>query len=236
MSGMISDWIIAMDRAGITDLAADFHTKKLEDDERLIKSCLPITPGFKLQYTDFSRDNKALMAFLAEHPVDLHHDFVTRAIPDGPDLTRRFKVPTKSYEEIGDFLRQEIAEGNEHRYSVFLTARETNRSCGVIISRDTDVMVEIGGDDLPALCHGEDPVASCYIDLTGVGHLENKMHWGIEGTHDAQRLVRRSLDLIELTRDSFNPHYRKGYFEFVVTEVTDRVLFVDYKVNPRYFL
>ena len=224
--GTISDWIKEGRGKGLEKAVDKFHTEKLEDSRRLENSGLPVYEGMVLHYLDFHSANKDLMDFLNKH-----YGFVVRAIPL-PSWPRRYKIGVRNFKECIDFL-QGVVGGNGGLYSVYITGWEQQIKSGIIFSNPRKVIAEVGECGLDELSHGHNPVASCIIDLTGVGHITDKATWLKEGGFKDQEFLWKALKHIELSRDSFNPHYRKGYFEFAQTK-SGRILFVDYKINSMY--
>ena len=111
---------------------------------------------------------------------------------------------------------------------------------------------KIGG--LTGLCYGENPDLGCIIDLTGIGHVTDKTFWtkpglgwvsdltGIGHVTDKtfwtkqnlklSRVILKAIDYLKISGkdDNFNPHFIKGYFEFLQTK-SDRIIFWDYKIQ-----
>ena len=232
--GTISDWIVSLRNAGFEEFAESFHTEKSGDDKRLIESGLPIFDRFQVPYPQFTEDNKEVMGFLLKY-----EQFVVRALPiEGRcDLSRRPKIGVYTFDECREFLDELFLEdkfrGNEEFYNVSLVEREPAKESGIIISREGDMLIDIGECGLDKLSHGENPSASCSVDFSRIGYITNKMHWTVGGNLEDEKLVQRVLRYIELSRDSFNPHFMKGYFEFLVTD-SDRIVFWDFKVNEMY--
>lgn len=235
MGETISDWIIAGKNKGLEGAVKDFHTEKLEDDRRLIESGLPVFDRFETPYSDFFKQNKALMKFLSRY-----NSFIIRALPvkGKNDLPRRPKIGLHSFEECKKFLLKLFSEdkamvGNEKFYNVSLVEHAKNRGSGIIVSNPRKVLVDLGKCNLEQLSHGYNPTLSCNIDLTGVGHITDKIKWLIEGNPRDKEIMWKALRYIELSRDTFNPYYMRGYFEFIILE-KDRIVFWDYKINPMY--
>lgn len=233
--GTISDWIKEGNKRGIEKSVKEFHTEKSEDDKRLIRSGLPCFDRFEVPYSHFSEQNKTLMKFLSKYS-----EFVIRAlpIPKESNLPRRPKIGVKSLEECLDFLQElfstdEALIGKEQLYKISLVERKPTKGAGIIFSTPKKVIAELGYCGLDELSHGHNPVASFVIDFSRVGHLENKTIWLKEGNNKDRILMWNALRYLELSRDSFNPHYMRGYFEFLVLK-DNRVVFWDYKVNEMY--
>lgn len=149
------------------------------------------------------------------------------------NLPRKYKIGLHSFEEAEEFLQHSIDNKTKDNYRILITEHELNNKSGIIISRGKDLLIEVGNFGLDELTHGKPPSASLRIDFTKVGHISDKFFWEIKPNSEIEKLIKRSLNYIELTRDSFNPLFKRGYFEFVVTE-TNRIIFLDYKTNEMY--
>jgi len=227
MGKTISDWLIVAEQEQI-DIDG-FHTVKLEDYQRLKNSGLPVFNDFQLPYSQFNRNNVELTNFLS-----IYKGFVIRLLPNTKKIPRKYKIGVKSFEECKNFLEKSAEGEDKWIYIVLLTEYELSKGSGIIISNPREVRVEIGDFGIDELSHGKDPLISCLIDLTGIGHITDKMQWGKnKWTLENEREVLRSLRHIELTRDIFNPLYMRGYFEFVISE-DKRIRFLDYKTNENY--
>ncbi|MFZ5955469.1 MAG: hypothetical protein ACOYT4_03510 [Nanoarchaeota archaeon] len=227
MTGTISDWIISGDKQGFSSIN-DYHTNKFEDYLRLKKSGLPTFEDYITPIEEFKDANVNLKRFL-----DSHKTFTVRAIPNTKELPRRYKIGVKNFEECISFLEKNI-EGNRNNYTVFLTEYERNKYSGIIISNSQKVLIEIGQGNLDELSHGKDPLITCRINLDAIGHMQNKIEW-IRYNEQNKDLILRSLKYLELNHDHFNPLYRRGYFEFIITE-GDKIKFLDFKTNENYLI
>ena len=87
MSNTISDWIISMEKKGFKNQAKSFHSKKLEDYQRLKDLNLPTFDDIIVPYNNFKENNKSLEEFLEKY-----NGFVIRAIPNTKKLPRRYKM------------------------------------------------------------------------------------------------------------------------------------------------
>ena len=188
-----------------------------------------------IPYSQFSRDNSALMGFLFRYP-----SFCIRAIPDTQELPRRFKIGVKSFEDCQEFLREHVLPEKKDSYTVLITEygqeKPANLS-GIVISREHDALIEVGECGLDELSHGEKiiPVSGEFA-FHGGNHFRSMRY----NTKDAEKreLMWRALQYLrrDLPSDSDNfPNFdfMKGYFEFVVVE-EDQIRFLDYKVNEMY--
>lgn len=228
----MSDWIIAMESFGLRELAKAFHSDKLQDYKRLKESGLPTFDDFIIQYKDFNKRNLSLENFLA-----IYESFVIRAIPNTKDLPRRYKIGVHSFEECQEFLAKNVPSGKEDKYSVFLTEHEPTNLAGVIISRPQDVLIEVAQSGLDELSHGKVTPSVGHFAQHYYNHFKSMRY----NTKDmAQRqLMWRALQYLrkDLSSDSdlfTNTEFLKGYFEFVVTEKTSKIKFLDYKINENY--
>ncbi|MBR9691843.1 hypothetical protein GOV06_03570, partial [Candidatus Woesearchaeota archaeon] len=116
MSGTISDWIIEMEKRGFSETAKEFHSDKLTDYQRLKNSGLPIFDDFRTPYSRFCKHNPELMDFLAKYP-----SFCIRALPNNPDLPRRFELGVKSFEDCKKFLDETLDPELGDRYDVLIS-------------------------------------------------------------------------------------------------------------------
>jgi len=231
----ISDYVKEAEKKGLKSII-ELHSEKSEDDARLEASGLPTYKRFKLPYNDFSKEKQVIINFLNKYKSCL-----IRALPiEGrSDLPRRPKKGfVTSFEECEEYFTTLFSIdkdliGNEDFYYTSFVEVEKSIKSGVIISSLDRLLIEIG-ENLDKLSHGEEtPSASYIIDFTKIGYISNKENWIIEGNQKDKNLVKRALKYITLNRDSFNPLFMKGYFEFVVTE-SDKIKFWDYKINKAY--
>lgn len=251
-SGKMSDWITLLKGAGCGDLAHGLHTGKLEDYNRLRDSGLPRWADFEVDYTQFRKDNKRLSRFLSKY-----NGFVIRAIQTSPPFNRRAKVGVDSFDECVEFLESIIDRKEEETYKVLLTQHEETDRCGIIISRDDELIIEMAnGRDLAGLERG-----TCRVKARGVfnhhkngnceNHFRSMQFFMSKRSHkkniEWKILMWNALQFIRLDSgceygdlmygNSMQfPTFRflKGYFEFVVTKQSDVIKFADYKTNPAY--
>jgi len=226
MGETMSDWTISMREKGLKDLAKSFHTEKKEDAKRLENSGLPGFEGIRIPYCKFKRNNRKLMNFLEEYK-----SFTIRALPEDSNLPRRYEKRVRNFKGCAKFLKKNVKKGQD--YKVYITKQEPQERSAIIISNDQEVRVEVGICDLDKLSHGGNYTLSCRIDLTKTGHLENKIECSKEGDKKDKETMKRALRFLELTRDSFNPLFIKGYFELILTR-SGKIKFVDYKINQMY--
>jgi hypothetical protein len=233
----MSNWIIEAGNRGI-DLKG-FYTLKLDDIKRLKESRLPMCEIYIIPYSDFIN-----LPSHAEDFLNKYAEVVILAIPDTPLLPRAHKMGISSYDECKNFLIQEGTEQNKNHYSVVLINPEgKNKQGGIIISRDTSLLIEIVEGKVEDLSYGAAPSVGYLIDFTEVGLLENKIIWYKGGSSEDKKLVRDILSCLTINpnsfSNSFNPFslrkspFRRGYFEFVITQKNE-IKFIDYKENEMY--
>ena len=228
----MSDWIIGMDGEGLNDFAASFHSEKLQDYERLKQSGLPTFDDFTIPFEKFQRGNRDLEEFLSKYG-----GFVIRAIPKTRKFPRRYRIGVHTFEDCQKFLAQHVRRQDENKYSVFLTEYEPADWSGVIISRLKDVMIEVSQSGLDRLSHGQVTPEGGHFAQHDLNHFRS-MKYNTENDQ-SRALMWRALQYLrrDLPSDSNlfpNVNFRKGYFEFVKTERTDRIKFLDFKVNEAY--
>ncbi|MDD5253720.1 MAG: hypothetical protein PHG05_01270 [Candidatus Nanoarchaeia archaeon] len=228
MDKNISDWVIAAEKERI-DLGR-FHSDKLEDWRRLKGSGLPIYDFIIVHVEDIKAGDPLVSNFLNKYPR-----FVVYAIPNTKEMPRRYKLNLKSFEECNNFLRETINPRDCKKYTIILEDYGVgDKIGGVIISKNSEVLIEAAEGTLEKMSHGDIPLfLSCKIDLGKVGHIENKMEWFIGKNNLNMKFVRFIIDYIDLAKDIFNPHLMKGYFEFIITN-NDELKFLDYKINEMY--
>ena len=231
MKKTISDYVVKLRSLGLEKQAENFHTEKIKDMERLRKSGLPQFNWLKLPYSEFNIQNTELIDFLSKY-----NGFVIRALPTEQGykkgFTRRSKRGFFSFEDCKDFLTS-IIKTNRNYYDVGITNWEPTKCGGIIISKAENLRAEFD-IELDQLEHGETiPFISFLIDFTKLGHISDKTTHYLKQTFKNEKLSRKVLDCLTLNKDSFNPLFKRGYFEFVITK-TNKIRFLDYKVNPMY--
>jgi len=232
MVGTISDWIIGMEKAGLNESAKSFHSKKLQDYERLKKSGLPVFDDFIIPFKQFQKGNKDLKEFLARY-----ESFVIRAIPNTRELPRRYKIGVYGFEGCQKFLNQHVQKEDQDKYSVFLTEHEPTNWAGIIISRSQDTLIEIAQSGLDELSHGQFTPVGGHFAQHKQNHFKS-MKYNTKNIQERE-LIWGTLQYLrsDLPTDSDlfpNINFMKGYFEFVKIERTDRIKFLDFKVNESY--
>jgi len=231
------DWNIAMQKKGLAKFAKEFAINRMQDDDRLEKSGLPFFHKFVTDYNSFSKKNKELIEF-----IDAHNEFMVRVlpIPGEKKLPRRFKRGgIYTFEHCKNFINElfekdKELKGKEKFYRISLSETEVNLAGGNIISTPRRLIVEAkieknGKGGLSGLCYGEDPDLTGVIDFVKAGHLEDKTSW-IPEKSKLKPILLKAVSYIELTRDNFNPLYKRGYFEWLYT-VSKRIVFWDYKIQ-----
>ncbi|MFC2135648.1 hypothetical protein ACFLTH_13620 [Bacteroidota bacterium] len=232
MVGTISDWIIEMEKAGLNESAKSFHSEKFEDYERLKQSGLPTFNDLIVPFGKFQKGNKDLEEFLTKY-----EGFVIRAIPNTRELPRRYKIGVHDFEDCQRFLDQHVQVEYQDRYSIFLTEHEPTDWAGIIISRPHDVLLEVAQSGLDELSHGQVIPVGGHFAQHGQNHFKS-MRYNTENVQERE-LMWRALQYLrrDLPTDSdlfSNVDFMKGYFEFVKTQRTDRIKFLDFKVNESY--
>lgn len=232
MAGTFSDWIIKMQEAGFHDLAMEFHSEKFQDYKRLKESGLPIFDDFIVLFNQFKKENENLREFLSKYK-----GFVIRAIPNTRELPRRYKIGVSDFDGCQKFLEQTILPQHKEKYSILLTEHEPTDWAGIIISRQNNVLIEVaqsgldelsGGKVIPSggyfAYHDFKPFQSMKYNTENIKEME--LMWG------ALQYLRKDLssDLNLLP----NINFIKGYFEFVKTKKTNKIKFLDFKINKSY--
>jgi len=238
----MSDWTPVLEKSGLEKIADSFKTSRLEDDERLLKSGLPVYNRITIPYLEFSQKNKKLIRFLEKY-----QSFVVRALPKpGKNLPRRPKVGLKSFEECEEFLRNLFSPGkelygNEKNYIISLVEHEPAILAGVIISNPEKTVIEISDQGLAELSHGQITDA-----VNGVFAYHNNNHFRsmAYSTKDIEKrdfmwralqYIRRDFRPDGLTDSDIFPEIQfwTGYFELVGTK-KGRIVFWDYKIKEGY--
>jgi hypothetical protein len=228
MGETISDWIIALNKAGNFDLARAFASKKIEDYERLKSTGLPVLADFKVPFARFNEKNKRLGSFLGNH-----NQFVVRAIPNTNELPRRYEIGVETIDDCLAFLGENVRESDENKYTIFLTEYEPTSWSGITIADDNGLLVDVSRDGLDKLSHGlAKDVFGGFMPNYGVGRFK-VMSYEREDV-ESRGVMLRALNAIRKNSGFILNDGLEGYFEFVVTEETNRLVFVDYKVNSAY--
>jgi len=229
----ISDWIIALRKIGLEDIAQKFDSNKLEDNERLKKSGLPVFAEFIAPIREFNRDNNSLMNFLGKY-----NDFVVRAIPKTKDLPRRYKIGVKTFEECEEFLKENVKPENTSVYSVFLTERVESEWSGVILSGEKEIFIDIARAGLDSLSHGEVVPIGGRFAFHDFNHFRTMRYYNTDDARERETIwdslqsITKGNDLLD--SDQFpNLNLMRGYFEFVIT-LDKRIVFLDYKIKEGY--
>lgn len=233
MTGTISDWIIALEKAGFKEEAAALHSDKLQDYKRLKESGLPTFEDLILPFHEFKEGNASLEGFLRKHD-----NFVVRAIPNTRNLPRRYKIGVKTFVEFQEFLLENINSGDEEKYQIFITEFEPQNMAGAVISRGEDVLIEIARGNLDAFSHGQtNPIACGHFAFHGYNHYKSMQY--TTNTPHLNKLLWNVLQCLRTdTRiEDFIPEidFMRGYFEFVITE-KGSIKFLDYKLNDAYLV
>jgi hypothetical protein len=238
----MSDWIPLLKKENLEGIMDSLETSRLEDDERLLNSGLPVCKRIAIPYEKFSQKNKELIRFLSKY-----QSFVVRALPiPGKNLPRRPKIGLKSFQECSDFLANLFDQGKELHgkekdYIISVVEHEPTIGSGIIISNPEKTLIEISDHSLAELSHGQVNDA-----VHGVFTFHNNNHFRSMrySTEDIKKreFMWRALQYIRinpksngLTNSDIFPEitFWAGYFEFVRTE-TDRIIFWDYKIKEGY--
>jgi len=240
------DWQADILKKDLPKLAKAFNINRQEDDERLANSGLPYFHQFTTSYQDFNQQNPDLVEFISDYK-----EFMIRALPTEKGLPRTYKRGGLfTLEDCKEFLDYTFTQnpdyiGKQKSYDIKLAETEIKKAGGVIISTPEKVLIEIkkerkirnqnkmnGG--LSGLCYGANPDQTIIIDLTGLGHIDDKTTW-MQDKPELSKIMLRALDYLKLSGkdDNFNPHYMRGYFEFVQTKL-NRIVFWDFK-NQAFF-
>lgn len=234
------DWKIAMYKAGLEKEARDFEFDRIADDERLVQSGFPYFKRIVIPYKVFIKEPKKLKEFMLKYK-----EFMIRVLPspEKKDLPRRYKIGgVYNFKDCKEFLNYLFSKdkeliGNQEFYNISLTEHEFTDIGGNLISNQQRVIIESKKSNknksgLAALCEGQNPDLSCVIDLSMQGYLNEKINWIPEITDNNRKIFEimlRALSYIELIRDRSDPLYMKGYFEWLHTKKSDRIIFWDYK-------
>ena len=231
----ISSWIIQAQKYGLSHIAESLHSTKLEDYERLKRSNLPIFADFSCHVNNFDEQNKELCFFL-----DKYDQFIVRALPNTRNLPRRHKLGVKSFNECRQFLNEVIGKDDEEKYSVLMTENEEPKWVGAIIVRDEGALIEVGkSKNLNDVVHGHINPHLGRFAYHGFNHYRSMRY--ATRNFDAREVMWRALNFLRydfISDSDLFPEisFRKGYFEFVLTEKTNKIKFLDYKVNEGYLV
>jgi hypothetical protein len=241
-------WRAAMLEHKLEKLGGKFYFDRLEDAARLASSGLPRWETIKVPYEEFTEGNITLQKFLSNH-----NRFLLGVIPKkGTEgLTRGFSKDIWSWEDCLEFLKDPERNKTEFhkfpkQYNLKVAEYEPATHGGVIVSNPKGIRAETIREHhytqrktrlrgLSGLCEGETPDLSCRMDLTRTGHITDKTSWEenapVKEIARQRRIILQALHYLELTRDSFNPHFMRGYFEFVCTDQKGETIikFWDYK-------
>ncbi len=205
----MASWIIHASNHGID--MRKFHSDKLEDNQRLEESGLPVWNKFKVPYREFHKNNPQLMEFFSKY-----EQFLIRAIPNTSELNRFSNLGVSDFKECLDFLRKGVNPKHADSYSVLMTEWEPTEYGGIIISRPNSRIIEIS-KELDELEHGQVTPVTGYSN--GLG-----MKYTTEDT-ELRQLMWNSLKYVKGL---------EGYFEFVITEKDRSIKFIDYKTSRGY--
>jgi len=228
MSGKtMSNWETALRRDGEGELADKVHTEKSEDMIRLQQSGLPQFDYLEIPYADFTENNRQLIEFISKY-IQQGKGFCIRALPTEEGRKRELtREPTKgylNYESMENFL-EKVIRGDENLWTIGLSDWEPNEYGGIIVIKNFSARGEITRE-LDRLTAGkENPLAGFKFD----GEF-GRAKWYIEKEESAKEELWRAFQIV-----GENPRTnRKGYFEFIVTEKSGEIKFLDYKINETY--
>ena len=238
------DWQSDILKKDLPKLAKAFNINRQDDIKRLKSSGLPYFHNFVTDYANFSQENLDLMQFFLDN-----NEFMVRILPKkfAKGFPRTYKRGNLfTFENCKEFLDFTFNQNSDYKnkqefYDIYLAETEVNRAGGVILSNIEGVRMEIKKESkkkkdtgLSGLCYGDIPDQGMIVDLTGIGHVDDKTIWTYENKTKLNKVMKRALKHIQFPgKDNFNPHFMRGYFEFLHT-ASDRIVFWDYK-NQDFF-
>jgi len=231
----MSDWEAEMRKRGFESLAEKIHTERIEDMVRLGESGLPQYDFLTLPYMQFKKDNNELTQFIEKYQ-EQKQGFCIRALPTKEGmregLTRKFKFDYMDYQDMKDFLKENIKEPYSS-WNVGLTNWEPNSYGGIIILNENQTIIEMAREEeggVRATGYGE------VIPVRGErGFVRGTYYHGLR--YNTTNIKERQILWKALQEVMKNPKTCEGgYFEFVVTERNNKIMFIDYKINPLYLL
>lgn len=238
----MSEWILNINNSV---LAKSLVNNKDVDTKCLLNSGLPQFDSYLLPFFKFKKDNYILISFLNKYG-----SFFVRAWPRVNDLSRHRQKNLKTFEECYNFLINEaFVKGRENDYDVHLGEFEESLFSGTLISNGKKVIAELALGDHISLEHGKS------IPLLGIYDYHNgkkfkNMYYVVDNFKSflghkyneklfikCKTVIWKALKYIKESKNGYNfPDYtlKKGYFCFVYTKKTNRIIFIDYKTNESY--
>lgn len=234
----MSDWILKLKSIN-TNFSKQLINNKEKDTKRLLDSGLPMFNSYMLPFSNFSKKNLKLLYFLNKYDA-----FFIRIWPRVKGVSRERKKDLKTFQECYNFLLDKIIKGRECDYDIHLGEYEKPLWSGTIISNANKVIIEIGIGEHVELEHGKIiPIVGIYDGYGSMKYDSKNFKADIVEKFnqnlliEAKKIIWQALAYIK-THQSFDniPKYtfKKGYFCFVYTKDTHRIIFIDYKDNDSY--
>jgi len=247
VKGSLNDWRTAMINHNLQGLEESFHFDRSQDDERIVEFNLPHWDLYRETFSDFHKDNSNFKNFLQKY-----NRFIIRLTPKKgiKELPRFYSLNIYSLDDCKKFLKKIITESekfkeNHNKYDIALAEYEPATYGGIILSNSEQVIIETLREyhyknrktrlrGLVGICEEENPDLSFKLDLTKIGHIEDKIYFkskvNQKETKRQLSITRKALKYLDISRDTFNPLFLRGYFEFVHTK-NSGIKFWDYKIN-----
>lgn len=245
--GSLNDWRTAMINHNLKGLEEDFQFDRSQDDERIIDANLPHWDLHRETFLDFYENDSNFKDFLNKY-----NRYIIRLTPKKgiKKLPRFYSLNIYSMDDCKKFLKKVTTESekfkkNQNKYNLALTEYEPATHGGVILSNPEQVIAETLREHhyqnkktrlrgLVGICENENPDLSFKLDLTKIGHIEDKIYFkskvNQKETKRQLNIIKKTLKYLDISRDTFNPLFLRGYFEFVHTQ-NSGIKFWDYKIN-----
>lgn len=250
--GSLNDWRVSMIQSGLEKLEEAFSFDRDKDDERIIKANLPHWDIHRETFLDFCKDNSKFKEFSQKYS-----QYIIRLTPKRgiKGLQRFYSFNIYSLRDCNKFLKEVTTEykkfkENHNNYDLAITEYEPATHGGVIISTPEHVLAETLREHHPkvkkthlrglvGICEGENPDISFKLDLTKIGHVEDKTNFkskvNEKESNRQLKIIKKAINYLEVSRDTFNPLFLRGYFEFVHTK-NSGIKFWDYKINEAFLI
>lgn len=226
----MSGWLAALRDEGLSKGRLPLLEDRIGDVRRLMESGLPT---YEHSIMPLSRylSSSAVERLYGKH----RNRMVCRVVPLTDSLQRMTLIDTP-LEEARRSLSLAIGPRLRRSFMVILNEYDPASYVGILISAEERLLVEVeAAPNLESLAHGQAIPWSAVFECGRFFRVRHMRYYGFVPV-EVRKVMWRAVRLVSEQREgsvglpNFVP--RQGYFEFVLSEQTGALRFIDYKKEP----
>jgi hypothetical protein len=205
----------------------------LEEDKitainRLIKTGLPTYEYYFIKLKEIYEDESKLQ--------ELYEKFlgmiVVRACSEEKRL-QRYTIIGKDVKSIIKYFKSKIENSETESYVIIVNEYDPAKFCGIVISEPEKAVIELVKEpNLEKLSHGQTTPYSAEFSKRNLSHSLNKITYLNVESPEIKKIIEEVIKYLckgNLSGGIHEMSPMQGYFEFVISQKTNELKFIDYR-------